>query len=239
MTTVVLTQPFLFPWVGLWEQMKLADVFVHYDDVQFSKGHFTNRVQIKTESGPKWMTIPIANNKLGTRIDELETDDRKNWRQSHRALVTSSLGSAPYVDQALDILDEIYAMETASVGAITMRAIECVAGQLGFGNRGFLRSSDMNIEGSSSQRVLDIVKALGGDVYVTGLGARHYLDHELFERAGVDVQYMNYAMMPYPQQFGEFTPYVSVLDLIANTGTDAPKYIQPRTVSWRDVMELA
>ena len=48
MTTVVISQPMLFPWVGMFEQVALADVFVHYDDVQFSKGSFTNRVQLKT-----------------------------------------------------------------------------------------------------------------------------------------------------------------------------------------------
>ena len=48
MTTVVISQPMFFPWVGMFEQIALADVYVHYDDVQFSKGSFTNRVQLKT-----------------------------------------------------------------------------------------------------------------------------------------------------------------------------------------------
>ena len=48
MTVVVISQPMLFPWVGMFEQIRLADVYVHYTDVQFSKGSFVNRVQIKT-----------------------------------------------------------------------------------------------------------------------------------------------------------------------------------------------
>ena len=57
MTRVVISQSMLFPWVGLLEQMRLADVFVHYDDVQFSKGSFVNRVQVKTPDGVRWMTF--------------------------------------------------------------------------------------------------------------------------------------------------------------------------------------
>ena len=47
MKTVVISQPMYFPWVGMLEQMALADVWVHLDDAQFSKGGFFNRVQIK------------------------------------------------------------------------------------------------------------------------------------------------------------------------------------------------
>ena len=66
MTTVVVSQPMLFPWVGLFEQIRLADVFVHYDDVAFSKGSFFNRVQIKTlEVGSKWFNGPATTFRTG------------------------------------------------------------------------------------------------------------------------------------------------------------------------------
>ena len=57
---VVISQPMLFPWVGMLEQIMLADVFVHYADVQFSKGSFTNRVQIKDSTGPGGRGIGLA-----------------------------------------------------------------------------------------------------------------------------------------------------------------------------------
>ncbi|MBC8123824.1 MAG: WbqC family protein, partial [Gemmatimonadaceae bacterium] len=59
MNTVVISQPMLFPWIGMFEQICLADVYVHYDDVQFSKGSFSNRVQVKSASGSKWITVPL------------------------------------------------------------------------------------------------------------------------------------------------------------------------------------
>ena len=58
--TVVISQPMFFPWVGIFEQIRLADIFVHFDDVQLPWGSsFINRVQIKTKDGIKWLTIPI------------------------------------------------------------------------------------------------------------------------------------------------------------------------------------
>ncbi len=67
---VLITQSFLFPWVGLLEQVRLCDICVHYDDVQFSKGSFTNRVQLKLADGSRWMTVPLANFHLGQLINQ-------------------------------------------------------------------------------------------------------------------------------------------------------------------------
>ena len=103
-----------------------------------------------------------------------------------------------------------------------MGSMERVAAQLGAAaGTEFHRSSELDIGGSGWPRVLEVVQHFGGDTYVTGHGARRYLDGEAFEAAGVEVRYMDYACTPYPQQHGDFTPYVSVLDLVANVGEDA------------------
>ena len=59
MKTVVISQPMYFPWIGIFEQIRLADVFVFYDDVQFTRG-FINRVQYKTPQGTGWITAEYA-----------------------------------------------------------------------------------------------------------------------------------------------------------------------------------
>jgi hypothetical protein len=100
-----------------------------------------------------------------------------------------------------------------------------------------MHSNALGIDGASSSRVLDIVLALGGRRYITGHGARNYLDHGLFEEAGVRVEYMDYQRLPYPQQHGQFTPYVSVLDLIANCGPEGRKFICSGSVYWKEFID--
>src|SRR5271165_5531971 len=78
---VVISQPMFFPWVGMFEQIRLADVYIHYSDVQFSKGGFVNRVQIKTASGIKWLTVPLEGVSLGQKINQVRIDDRRAWRE--------------------------------------------------------------------------------------------------------------------------------------------------------------
>ena len=40
---VVISQPMYFPWVGFLSQISMASTIIWLDDVQFSKGSFTNR----------------------------------------------------------------------------------------------------------------------------------------------------------------------------------------------------
>ena len=82
------------------------------------------------------------------------------------------------------------------------------------------------MDGSSAQRVCDIVQVLEGTDYITGHGARNYLDHAAFERSAISVRYMDYRCVSYEQGHGEFTPYVTALDLVANCGRDGARFIQ-------------
>ena len=81
---VVISQSMLFPWVGLLEQVRLCDVFVHYDDVQFSKGSFVNRVQIKPPSGVCWLSVPLSGMRLGQSIEDVEIQEISRWSGRRR-----------------------------------------------------------------------------------------------------------------------------------------------------------
>jgi len=234
MTVVVISQPMLFPWVGMFEQIRLADVYVHYTDVQFSKGSFVNRVQIKTAGGFHWLTVPLKNLQLGQYIDEVEINEAKDWRKGHLDFLAQALRGAPYVREALGLVESVYAEKTTRLADVAIRSLEAVLTYFGLARgRRFVRSPELGIGGAGSARVLEIVKKFGGTIYVSGHGARNYLEHEAFEHAGVRVEYMDYRRTPYPQLHGAFNPHVSVLDLIANTGRVGLDYIHSQTVNWK------
>jgi WbqC-like protein family len=235
MTTVVISQPMLFPWVGLLEQIALADVYVHYTDVAWSDSSFVHRVQIKHAAGRGWLGIPIRRGPLGTTIDELQAAD-ESWKTRHVHLLATQYRAAPFCNEMLELVESTHQASAVSLSDYLVHQLESSVRYLGIAPEvRFEHSSTIAPEARSTQRVLDIVRHFGGTSYVTGHGALRYLDHELLEQAGIDVRYMDYAMTPYPQAHGEFTPFVSVLDLIANVGRDrAHDYIRPRTSPWRE-----
>lgn len=231
---VVISQSMLFPWVGMLEQLRLADIFVHYDDVQFSKGGFVNRVQVKTARGVEWMTVPLDDLHLGQRIDEVRFASPSTWRQQHLDLLQRSLDGAPWCADALELAREVYAGDYPSIGALSRASMLALADYFGLRvGRTFVDVTDLQIGGASSDRVLAVVKQQGADTYVTGHGASRYLDHLAFEREGIRVEYMNYRRLPYPQLHGAFTPHVTGLDLVANCGRAGIQYICSETVPWR------
>ena len=231
MTTVVISQPMYFPWAGFFEQMKLADVYVWLDDAHFSRGSYTNRIQVKGFNGRSWMTIPLAGKGWNTSINKLQPAD-VDWKRSHRTLLEQSLKRAPFVADALTLFDDAVALP--SLVQTLMASAECPAKYLGILPPKVIRSSDLAIRSTSSRRVLEIVEHCGGTRYVTGHGAARYLDHELFEAANIEVVYMHYQTPPWPQNHGAFTPYVTVLDLIAALGAEGSKKLLPATVEWRN-----
>jgi WbqC-like protein family len=223
-----------FPWVGFLEQIRLADVYVRYDDVQFSKGGFTNRVQIKTASGSQWLTVPLKKFNLGTPIDEIRIDGTKNWQGKQLSMLSNAYSSAPYFQEMHQLVESVFDQPLSCIGDVAYNSQMHLSDYFGLNPAlRVLEAKSLGILGQSSQRVLDIVHHVKGDEYITGHGASNYLDHTLFEHSGVEVQYMQYEKNIYPQLHGEFTPYVSALDLIANCGKQGASYIRSTTCKWR------
>lgn len=221
----------LFPWPGFFELVCQADVYVHLDDAQFSRGSFTNRVQIKHQSGIKWITVPLVGKGTSQRIIDLRASGT-DWKDRHRAVIQQALRAAPYLGAALDLLDRVYSREP--LVSLLMASIEDSVKMIGMkGPSRWLRSSEMDVTGTGSKRVLAVVQSLGGTRYVTAHGAAGYLDHEAFERAGVAVEYADYSKTYYGQAHHPFTPFVSILDVIANLGPSSKTVLHPKTLPWR------
>jgi hypothetical protein len=231
---VLITQSMLFPWIGMLAQLRLADIIVYYDDVQLSKGSFSNRVQVKTETGLHWMTIPLHNFRLGMLIDETCFGAKDNWEKSHVSLLSQSFQNSPFKTDALDMVEQVYSSACETVGSLSRLSMIALGAYYGLlDGKKVLDVRSLGVSGSGTNRVLDIVKKVGGSTYVTGHGARNYLDHVSFENAGIEVRYMEYNIGPYPQPWGAFTPYVTGLDLVANMGRQGLERITTSSIPWQ------
>ena len=232
---IVVSQPMYFPWVGMLQQIRLCDAFVYYDDVQFSRGGFFNRVQIKTRQGIRWLTVPLLDFRLGQLINEVRIDNTKDWKRIHRDQLQQAYAAAPFREDMFDVVDQVFSRDYEVIGELASASTDALVryfSAIGAG-KPFLVSSSMGVPGSSSQRVIDICVALNAKMYLTGHGARNYLDHEAFEDEGIAVAYIDYELDEYPQLHGDFTSYVSALDLIANCGREGVKHIRGKPENWR------
>lgn len=224
------------PWAGLFDSFRLCDTLIHYDDVQMPQGRsLMNRVQVKVNGSVHWLTAPVARGG-DRRLQEIRFDETQPWREKHLATLRHAFSQYPSGADALGLAEAHYAGHPpgGTLADFNIGFIERVMPALGIATP-TLRSSQLGIGGSSTQRLIDLVSSVGGSTYITGHGAARYLDHAEFERAGIEVRYMHYEVAPYAQK-GEFTPFVTVLDLIASIGAGAPVHLRSDTVSWREFL---
>lgn len=235
MKTIVISQPMFFPWVGLFEQVKLADIFVHFNDVQLPQGRsFTNRVQIKTKDGVKWLTVPLRKMPSGTKINEAIIAYDTDWVGEHSKFLESNYSRAPYRNDMLELVANVYEKKFHYISELDIFCIEKVCNYFNLKKeREFHKSSIWQLKTNKSERLLEIIDVFKAGKYITGWGALNYLDYDLFEKQQVQVEFMNYSMTPYHQAYGDFNPFVSILDLIAYEGKNGINYINSESVHWK------
>jgi len=232
---LVVSQPMYFPWIGMLQQLRLCDIFVYYDDVQFVRGVF-NRVQIKTVHGVGWITIPLKEWKRGQLINEVRIDNSRNWQRSHLGQLKQAYKNAPFCSDMLGLVDKVFSCDYTTISDIACESMNALIEYFKpIGNRThFLKSSSLNVCGASSERLVHISGMMKAKTYLTGHGASNYLNHRAFEKEHIQVVYIDYQLDEYPQIHGPFTPYVSALDLIANCGKEGLDYILGTPLPWRE-----
>lgn len=239
MKTIVISQPMFFPWVGLFEQVKLADIFVHFNDVQLPQGRsFTNRVQIKTKDGVKWLTVPLRKMPSGTNINEAMIAYDNDWVEDHIKFLEGNYSKAPHKNDMLQLVANVYDRKFNYISELDIFSIETVCDYFDLKrHREFHKSSTWQMQTKKSERLLDIIDQFKAGKYVTGWGAMNYLDYDLFDRRKVLVEFMNYNKSPYTQAYGDFNPFVSILDLIAYEGKEGMNYINSQSMHWKTFLE--
>ncbi|MEE2906799.1 MAG: WbqC family protein [Planctomycetota bacterium] len=225
MTTVAVLQSNYIPWKGYFDIINSVDLFVWYDNVQYTPQNWRNRNRIKTVNGMIWLTVP-CNGRLGMEIQEVRISEHA-WRRKHWASISQAYAHAPYFDEYRDFFSELYfGGSQESLSDLNHLFIERICrGLLGV-DTPFRDASEFSTEGSGQERLLGILEEISATTYLSGPGGKDYIDPNLFEERGITIEWMDYSRYPeYPQLHGAFEHGVSILDLLFNVGPDASKYI--------------
>jgi len=224
---VVILQPSYIPWRGFFDQIRRADLFVFYDDVQYDKHGWRNRNQIKTNQGKQWLTIPVNSKGVtsGIQIKDVRIDWSKPWAKSHLKSITISYSKSPYFKAYLPLLESLYQRHDEFLADFTIKSTIVLARELGMTSTRFMRSSELSdIEGQKTDRVISVLKQVGATHYLCGPSASSYMEPEKFAAAGISFEYMEYNYPEYPQLHPPYDMYVTILDLMFMTGKDALQY---------------
>jgi hypothetical protein len=224
----VILQPSYIPWRGYFHQIQKADLFVFYDDVQYDKHGWRNRNRIKTHQGSQWLTIPVHTRGVVIEdipINQVEISWNEPWNEKHWRSIRQAYHKAPYFDLYESQLEKVFQQHPAKLADFTIDFTILLAQKLGNTHTQFIRSSTLKAKGKKTARLIEILKTVGADHYISGPSARDYIEHDLFQEASITLEYMTYNYPEYPQLYPPFDPAVSILDLLFMTGEKAPAYI--------------
>ena len=201
--------------------MRRADVFVYYDDVQYDKHGWRNRNRVKSPNGPQWLTVPVRHHGLGQpRIIDAAIDSGTPWARKHVGTLKQLYAKAPFTRRYLPELEELLMRPWTRLVDLDMAVVALLARWLGLAPD-IHRSSELGIAGEQSERLLRLCEHFGATRYLSGSAARDYLDVELFTGRDVDVAWQDYRHPEYAQQYGDFVPYLSTIDLLLNCGEES------------------
>lgn len=224
---VAIVQSCYIPWKGYFDMIGSVDEFIFYDDMQYTRRDWRNRNLIKTPQGLQWLTVPVkAKGRYFQTIRETEIEDQR-WRQDHWKALQQNYKRAPHFGEIAATLEPYYLEREYSLLSDLNRAlVEAICPLLGITTT-LKWSWDYVLAEGKTERLVDLCSQAGADVYVSGPAARDYMEPELFEAAGIELQYFDYSgYAEYPQQWGEFQHGVSVLDLLFNCGPEATRYMK-------------
>jgi len=224
---IAILQSNYIPWKGYFDLIAAVDEFIIFDDMQYTRRDWRNRNQIKTPNGSQWLTVPVlVKGKFNQKIKDTEIDGSK-WTLMHWKSLSQNYRRASYFDEIAAWLEPLYLVESyRSLSQLNRRFMEAICDYLGIRTR-MTNSWDYDLIDGKTERLAGLCKQAGGAEYISGPSARGYIDESVFTDHDIKLSWFDYSDYPeYPQQWGEFTHQVTILDLLFNCGKDAPRYMR-------------
>lgn len=230
MKRVAINQSNYIPWKGYFDIIHDVDLFIFYDDVQYTKNDWRNRNQVKTPAGLQWLTIPTGSD-LRRRICDVSIESAA-WQRKHWQTLMQLYRRAPFFGDYSPSFAAVYGEhEWRNLSELNQFLIRKIAHDFLGIQTPMRQSSDFTSSGRSQDRLLSLLKAVQADLYVSGPAGKAYIEEERFREAGIEIIWKDYSGYPeYSQFHPPFQHAVTILDLLFHTGPRAPFYIW----GWRD-----
>jgi hypothetical protein len=215
--TIAIHQPMYFPYLGFFDKMEKADVFIILDDAEYSKGDFLNRNRIKTATGIRWITVPVKKGASNLPINKVEVVVNENWMEEHLRVISNVYKNAPYYNELFPFFIDMIGPNPRLLVDLNMRVLLACTILLDI-NVPTVMASKFRIKTTGTQRLVDICKRLDATEYLSGIGGKNYIDESLFKEAGIKLTYQEFDHPLYDQLHGSFIPNLSVIDYLMNVG---------------------
>lgn len=214
-------QPNFVPYMGFFYKMFQADTFVLSDDHQFSKSGMHNWNYLRIGERKHKITVPVSY-EFGDRIKDVRISYAQDWVTELLKTMQFNYKKAPHYEEAFSFLEKVLSERPERLVELNGNIIIQLAERFGM-KCNILYAHDIELEHRKEERIIELCKKLGADVYYSGIGGKNYNDPANYEREGISLVYTDYEPVQYTQIGNGFIENLSVLDWIFNMGFELPK----------------
>ena len=223
-----ITQPTFLPWVGYFDLIDQADLFIILDDVKFEKQSWQQRNKFKTNKGFELFTVPVVSSSQRL-IKETIIFNPKRIKKKFLNTLNTNYSRAKYFKKYSSLFIDTFdkSVDSQNLCNLNINLIKLCLQILEI-NKKIINSSYLKIQKRKSEKLIEICKHYNQNNYLTTIGAKEYLlkDKKKFIDEKINVYIHNYKCFKYKQLYGHFQEYLSILDLIFNEGKNSLNIIR-------------
>ena len=185
-------QPNFFPWLGYFDKIRRADVFVFLDNVDYPKsgsgmGSWTNRVRISLHGKPHWIGCPLRRYDGRRAIREVEIAEYDRWRRQLLRTLEQNYARAPHFQRAMAVVAPLVEFRCNNLAEFNINAVRGLCEVLGLETE-FVRQSDLDVSMNATALLAGITHVTGADAYLCGGGGAGYQDDAQFEAPSGEIE---------------------------------------------------
>ena len=217
---IAVMQPYLFPYVGYFQLIKEADMFIFHDNVQYIKGGWINRNRILLDQDDHLFTFSLKNDSSFKNINKRYfTDDFAEQCNTFLRVLQTAYGNAPNFENTMHLVKKTLKImkphESENIAFKISRSIKTLSEYLKL-KTDFIFASDIgkNRENTPQERIINICKKLNANKYVNLPGGKKLYDYKTFLEQGIELSFLEPGVKPYPQFSENFIPRLSIIDVI-------------------------
>ncbi|MFZ9033612.1 MAG: WbqC family protein [Anaerohalosphaeraceae bacterium] len=209
-------QPYLFPYIGYYQLINAVDLFVIYDNIQFTKKGWLNRNRILSSGRDKLFTLPLKKDSDFLNVCERSIANsypKDRDRLIHR--IHNAYHQSPMYDRVFPVIESCFFCKDVNLFRFLLNSIVTVTDYLQIKTE-ILISSEIDIDHSlkGQDKVLSICKKLGGTFYLNPIGGIELYNKTVFKQSGIELAFLKTLDIIYPQLGNAFVPNLSIIDVM-------------------------
>jgi hypothetical protein len=214
--TISMMQPYLFPYLGYFQLINAADIFVLGDDLQYTKESWINRNRILSGSEPKLISFPLRKDHFNARINErVFSPDFAQEKERLLRVIANAYCKAPQRKQVMALLEEIFKSDEMNMAKFAESSLKSICEYLGI-RTPMVTASSLGLERDidKQDRVIATARMFESSICINPIGGVELYDPSYFHDHHITLKFHRMHEISYSQGKHPFVPSLSIIDVI-------------------------